>query len=249
MKKTDILSQLVQFKTGKDDSRDITLLPSRFFAMPLSIFEPALQNLDKLRQHHLARDKLVTRALQEQHKDWKEEDQIVTFQERFYVPRSEALRGEIIHAHHDHPTAGHPGHYKTLELISRNYFWPGMSKDIRRYVMGCDACQRTEPKRTPDAAPLHPHDVPPRPWHTISMDLVGPLPISQGHDTILVVVDRFSKQMHAVPTTSNLTVEGCAKLLRDNVFRLHRVPSKIIHDRGPQFQSKFAVDFYRLMVW
>ena len=79
------------------------------------------------------------------------------------------------------------------------------------------------------------------------MDLVGPLPISQGHDTILVVVDRFSKQMHAVPTTSNLTAEGCAKLLRDNVFRLHGVPSKIIHDRGPQFQSKFAVDFYRLM--
>ena len=141
MKKTDILSRLAQFKTGEDDNRDITLLPSRFFAMPLSIFEPASQNLDKLRQHHLARDRLVTQALQEQHKDWKEEDQIVTFQERFYVPRSEALRGEIIHAHHDHPTAGHPGHYKTLELVSRNYFWPGMSKDIRRYVMGCDACQ------------------------------------------------------------------------------------------------------------
>ena len=79
------------------------------------------------------------------------------------------------------------------------------------------------------------------------MDLVGPLPISQGHDTILVVVGRFSKQMHAIPTTSNLTVEGCAKLLQDNVFRLHGVPSKIIHDRGPQFQSKFAVDFYKLM--
>ena len=70
MKKTDILSWLAQFKTGEDDNRDITLLPSRFFAMPLSIFEPASQNLDKLRQHHLARDKLVTRALQEQHKDW-----------------------------------------------------------------------------------------------------------------------------------------------------------------------------------
>ena len=49
MKKTDILSRLAQFKTGEDDNHDIMLLPSRFFAMPLSIFEPASQNLDKLR--------------------------------------------------------------------------------------------------------------------------------------------------------------------------------------------------------
>ena len=57
----------------------------------------------------------------------------------------------------------------------------------------------------------------------------------------------FSKQMHAVPTTTTLTAEGTATLLRDQVFRLHGVPAKIIHDRGPQFQSRFVVNFYRLL--
>ena len=141
----------------------------------------------------------------------------------------------------------HPGHYKTLELVSRNYYWPSMSKEIKGYVEGCDACQRTKSSRQRAAAPLCPHDTPSGPWATVSMDLIGPLPESQGRDAILVVVDRFSKQMHAIPTSTTLNAEDTARLLRDNVFRLHGVPKKIIHDRGPQFQSKFAVSFYRLL--
>ena len=52
---------------------------------------------------------------------------IITFQERLYVPISIPLRGEVIRAHHDMPTAGHPGDHKTLELVTRNYCWPGMN--------------------------------------------------------------------------------------------------------------------------
>ena len=115
------------------------------------------------------------------------------------------------------------------------------------YVEGCDACQRTKSSRQRAVAPLHPHDAPSRPWATISMDLIGPLPESQGKDAILVVVDRFSKQLHAIPTFTMLNAEDMARLLRDHIFRLHGVPKKIIHDRGPQFQSKFAVSFYRLL--
>ena len=106
-------------------------------------------------------------------------------------------------------------------------------------------CQRTKIERRATAAPLQPHLVPERPWSHISMDLIGPLPVSQEKDAILVVVDRFSKQMHAIPTNTSLTAQGTAALLRDNVFHLHGTPDKIIHDRGPQFQSNFAVDFYR----
>ena len=157
------------------------------------------------------------------------------------------LRGDIIRLHHDTAIAGHPGHYKTLELVSRNYYWPGMSRDVRQYVEACSACQRTKPRRTLLHAPLQPHAIPPHPWHTISVDLIGPLPVSNMHNAVCVVVDRYSKQMHAIPTTTSLTAEGMAKLFRDHVFRLHGVLQKIIHDRGPQFQSKFMVDFYALL--
>ena len=57
-----------------------------------------------------------------------------------YVPNNESLRREIIHAHHDHPATGHPGRAATYELVSRNYWWPGLRKTIARYLTNCDTC-------------------------------------------------------------------------------------------------------------
>ena len=64
----------------------------------------------------------------------------------------------------------------------------------------------------------------------MSVDLIRPLPPSNGFDAICIVVDRFSKQMHAVPTHTTLTAEGMAKIFRDQVFRLPGVPRKVVHD-------------------
>ena len=89
--------------------------------------------------------------------------------------------------------------------------------------------------------------VPQGSWEIISTDLIGPLPESQGYDAIAVFVDRKTKQCHIAPTTTTVTSEGYAKLLRDNVFRLHGIPIRIISDRGPQFVSKFMKDFYGLI--
>ena len=67
------------------------------------------------------------------------------------------------------------------------------------------------------------------------MDFIIKLPLVQGYDSILVVVDRFTKMAHFVPTTKKTTAEGLARLFRDNVWRLHGLPESIISDRGPQF--------------
>ena len=96
-------------------------------------------------------------------------------------------------------------------------------------------------------APLNPNEPPPYPWHTISSDLIGELPESQGYNAICVFVDRFSKQIHLVPTSTDLTAQGMAKLLRDHVFKLHGMPKKFISDRGPQYESRFSREFYRLL--
>ena len=175
MKKADILSRLAQLESGEQDNLQVTLLPERVFAKAAVVFDPDPQNLDKIRSKHSKQDPSVTKALRGHLPGWRESDQIITFQDRIYIPKDEALRGEVIKAHHDHPSAGHPGHYKTLELVSRNYYWPSMSREIKGYVEGCDACQRTKSSRQRAAAPLHPHDVPSGPWATISMDLIGSL--------------------------------------------------------------------------
>ena len=112
----------------------------------------------------------------------------------------------------------------------RNYWWPGPQRDINRYVEGCEACQRTKTQQMLVKAPLHPHSVPLGPWEVILVNLVGELPESVGYNVICMVVDHFSKHIHVIPTQTSLTVHGMAKIYRGQMFRLHGIPRKIIHD-------------------
>ena len=63
------------------------------------------------------------------------------------------------------------------------------------------------------------------------------MPLAQGYDSILVVVDRLTKMVHFIPTTKKTLAEGLARLFRDNVWKLHGLPKSIISDRGPQFAA------------
>ena len=73
--------------------------------------------------------------------EWEIEDGVVLKERRIYVPEGE-LRREVIRLHHDIPVGGHGGRWKMTELVTRNYWWPGVTKEVGRYVDGCDACQR-----------------------------------------------------------------------------------------------------------
>jgi len=60
---------------------------------------------------------------------------------KIYMPKDEELRVEIIWLHYDVPAVGHRGRWKTVELVTRNHWWPGVTRDVGRYVEGCDLCQ------------------------------------------------------------------------------------------------------------
>ena len=157
-------------------------------------------------------------------------DEIMVKDGKVYVP--DDVRELVMKEYHDSPLSGHPGANKTLATIRRDFFWSKrMYVDVRSYVRGCDRCQRTKPSRRPRMRTLHPHAVPEAPWEEVTVDFIGELPESNGYNAICIVVDRFSKQIHAIPTTTRITAEGTAKIYRDHVFRLHGLPKKIIHDR------------------
>lgn len=78
-----------------------------------------------------------------------------------------------------------------------------------------------------------------KPWTDLSLDLITPVPKSGGHDAILVVMDRFSKMMIAVPTSSKVTAKGLATLFIERVLCQHGVPSTLISDRDSKFMSAF----------
>jgi len=82
---------------------------------------------------------------------WKIKGDLVLKEEKIYVPKNMELRVEIIQLHHDVLVAGHGGQWKTVELVTRNYWWPGVMREVGRYVEGCDLCQRMK-NRTEEVA-------------------------------------------------------------------------------------------------
>ena len=73
--------------------------------------------------------------------EWRKVNSVIYKEEKVYVPKDEKLRAEIIWLHHDTLVRGHGGQWKTVELVTQNFWWPGITKEMKRYVEGCNACQ------------------------------------------------------------------------------------------------------------
>jgi len=92
-----------------------------------------------------------------------------------------------------------------------------------------------------------PNSIPEKPWTHISADFITKLPLAQGYDSILVVVDRLTKMVYFIPTTEKTSAEGLARLFRDNVWKLHGLPESIISDRGSQFVAGLMRELNRML--
>jgi len=64
--------------------------------------------------------------------------------EKVYVLKDEKLRAEVIWLHHDMLVGGHEGQWKITELVTRNFWWPEITKEVKKYVEGYDMCQRNK---------------------------------------------------------------------------------------------------------
>ena len=82
---------------------------------------------------------------------------------KVYVPKDEKLRAEVIQLYYDVPTAGHGGRWKMVELVTRNYWWPGVTKAVGRYVEGCVLCQRIKNRTEELAEKLKLSEIPEKP--------------------------------------------------------------------------------------
>ena len=166
---------------------------------------------------------------------------------RIYVPNNKELREEILKKHHDPADIGHPGQHRMLELLKRTYWWPGLKEDIKKYIQGCFKWQQNKVQHQRKTGELHPLEIPQGPWQEISIDIIGPLPKSNGMDAIVVIVNRFTKMIRLKAATTNISLEGITNIYRDDIWKLHGVPRKILSDRGPQFASKFMKEFTKTL--
>ena len=130
------------------------------------------------------------------------EDGLVLYKKRYYVPNSNEVTLTVTRRCHDAKVAGHFGRDKTMERMTRTYYWPDMDQWVRNYVRTCDARQSNKTARHKKYGPLKPMETPYRPWEHISMDFITELPSVSGYDQIWVIVDGFSKMAHFVPLKS-----------------------------------------------
>jgi len=82
---------------------------------------------------------------------------------KVYVPKDDKLRAEIIRLHHDIPVGGCGGQWKMVELITRNFWWPRITKEVKRYIKGCNAYQRNKNCTEQPAGKLMPNFIPEKP--------------------------------------------------------------------------------------
>ena len=196
-----------------------------------------------LRDSHIRRwPRTIRKDLRISMADCTVVDNRVYYRDRLFVPPNAALQTQIIFRTHSTGPAGHPGRTKTLDLVSRDYWWPRMSKDVATFVRACDLCFRTKTPRSAPQGFLQPLPVPFRAWSDISIDYITPLPECNRFGTkykhILTVVCRLTKMCHFIPVVT-LDAGELAEAFTHRIYALHGAPDNIISDRGTQFVSQF----------
>ena len=120
-----------------------------------------------------------------------------------------------------------------MKLVTRNYWWPRVTRNVGKYVEGCDLCQKMKNKTEELARKLKLSEVPKKPWSHLTVDFITKLPVVAGKDAVLVVCDKLSKITHFVATTEETSAKGLVRLFRDNIWKLHGLPESVVSDRGP----------------
>ena len=260
MGKADSLSRRPDWEVGVEkNNKDEMLVNPEWLEVrktkKVEVIVEEVDLLEKVRQSRVKDDEMV-KAVKEmkwagvkmlRDEEWREVDGVIYKEGKVYVPKDNILRAEIIRLHYGMLVEGHGGQWKTVELVTRNFWWPGVTKEVKRYMEECDSCQRNKNCIEQLAGKLMPNSIPEKPWTHILVDFITKLPLAQGYDTILVVVDQLTKIVHFIPTTERTSAKGLARLFRDNVWKLHSLPKSIILDRGPQFVAGLIRELNKML--
>ncbi|GKD27165.1 transposon ty3-I gag-pol polyprotein, partial [Tanacetum coccineum] len=165
---------------------------------------------------------------------------------RLCVPKH-SIRLLLIKEIHEGGLAGHLGVDKTLNMLQIQFFWPKMMRDVEHYVKRCLPCHRAKSQLSPHGLYM-PLPVPNAPWEDVSLDFIVGLPRTQRQkDSIMVVVDRFSKMAHFIACHTTFDAVQVAALYFKEIVRLHGIPRSMVSDRDVKFLSHFWVTLWRKM--
>ena len=147
---------------------------------------------------------------------------------------------------HNNITEGaHGGYAKSYNRITSIYYWPQMSRDIKKYIGTCDICQKAKPRRHAPVGMLQPIPIPSQPFEVVTMDFIPELPECEGYDNVLVIMDKLTKYAIFIPTTTAITERETAKLFFSMLFPNMVYPNRLFPTEilsGKEiFGSKFVI--------
>jgi hypothetical protein len=228
---SDALSRRPDHCPEEDETKEEILLPDDLFLnlLDINLRDRITRNkdfdFDVTRAIKLLQERGPT-SIQNDLEDWKieqvDDQKTIFYKGKQYIPKDQELRRDILKLFYDHGTAGHPGELETYNSVKQHYWWPGLRIFVKNYVKGCGICQQFKIDRNLS----HPSFIPvegaisTRPFAHCSMDLITDLPLAEGSDSILVVVDQgLSKGVILCPTTKMVTMDGIGDLLHENLYK------------------------------
>ena len=141
------------------------------------------------------------------------------------------------------------GIFRTKTILECDFWWPGLASFVKHFVDGYAICQQNKVNTHPTVPPLI--SIPSLhalPFKQLSVDLIMDLPSSDGHDSIVVIVDHgLTKGVILTPCSKTIDAAGIAQIFLNNVFKRFGLHDTLISDRGPQFTSAFARELAHLL--
>ncbi|MBW0530679.1 hypothetical protein O181_070394 [Austropuccinia psidii MF-1] len=215
---------------------------SRSFLIKVEVFSDVVDQIQKAVWQDKDYKKILKQlARGESVPDYTPEPQfkLLLFKDRVVIPSNHELQLDILQKYHDSALAPQPGQEKTLKLIKRDFYCACINQIIKYYVSSCQQCSRNKNIHHEKFGLLKPLQIPSGPWNSLSIELITQLSLSSNFDSILVVVDRFSKMATFIPTYSTITALDVAQIIISHVFSKHGLPRSVVSDRGSLFVSSF----------
>jgi hypothetical protein len=216
------------------------------------------RNINQI-EHGLSLSREVIKEKQEEDKDcqryrqqdkfWLDEDGLLYCQEtkgqpRIVIPRE--LVETVLEYYHKLPFSAHQGVSRTMSFIKKKYWWETLRKDISDFIRECGECAKRKTGNrgiAPMGDALEANDF----LDVVSLDIVGPLPITEkGNRYLLTFVDHFTRFCDAIPIARQDT-ETIAREFVTRIITQFGVPRKLLTDRGANFTSSLIKETCKLL--
>ncbi|XP_052620961.1 uncharacterized protein LOC111893627 [Lactuca sativa] len=136
-----------------------------------------------------------------------------TFRGRLWVPKVGGARDTLLRDTNRSRYSIHPNTTKMYRNLKSEYWWPGMKREIAKYVSACVTCSQVKADHQKPYGELQQPEIPEWKWDKVTMDFVTKLPrTSRGNDMIWVIIDRLTKSAHFLATKEKEKLEELAKL-------------------------------------